>query len=198
MDNLKGGKGSAINNVVKSIIKGATGYEPGQDYQAVEMSFDAGGSAFQDGRVDVYVNITNPPSPVVSQVALTNQIRILELGDVFETEAIKKLYANRPGRYLDSIPADAYGDNQVNTQDVQTLGAYMGMATREGVSDDDVYNMMTAFWNGLEEMKADAPWLSALSMETAFASANMPLHPGAVRFYNEKGIDIPEALMPAE
>ncbi len=191
-----GPKGSAINNVVKAIIKGASGFEAGKDYEAVEMSFDAGGSAFQDQRVDVYVNITNPPSAVISQVALTNKIRLLELGDVFESDAIKKLYANRPGRYLDKIPAGSYGENQMNKQDVQTLGGYMGMATREGMSTDDVYTMLKIFWNGIEEMKTSAPWLSAISLDKAFASANMPLHPGAVKFYQEKGIKIPADLIP--
>ncbi|MCP5366851.1 MAG: TAXI family TRAP transporter solute-binding subunit [Hyphomicrobiales bacterium] len=191
-----GPKGSAINSVVKAIIKGATGYEPGTDYQAVEIGFDAGGSAFQDQRVDVYVNITNPPSAVISQVALTNKIRILPLGDVFDSDAIKKLYVNRPGRYLDKIPVHAYGSNQVNDQDVQTLGAYMGLATREGMSTEDVYAMMKIFWDGIGEMKSEAPWLAAITLDKAFASANMPLHPGAVKFYQEKGIKIPQELMP--
>lgn len=193
-----GPKGSAINNVVKAIIKGATGFEAGVDYQPVELSFDAGGSAFQDGRVDVYVNITNPPSPVLSQVALTKQIRLLELGDVFETEAISKLYANRPGRYLDEIAADAYGENQMNTTPVKTLGAYMGMATREGLSDDEVYQMLSSFWGGLDAVKTEAPWLQAVTLDSVFASANMPLHPGAVKFYQEAGLTIPDELMPKE
>ncbi|MBR9851926.1 MAG: TAXI family TRAP transporter solute-binding subunit [Rhodobacteraceae bacterium] len=193
-----GPKGSAINNVVRAIIKGAVGYEAGTDYQAVELSFDAGGSAFQDGRVDVYVNITNPPSPVLSQVALTKQIRLLELGDVFESEAISALYANRPGRYVDEIAADVYGKNQMNTEPVKTLGAYMGMATREGLSDAEVYQMLSAFWNGLEAFKTEAPWLKAVSLESVFASANMPLHPGAVKFYQERGLTVPEQLLPQQ
>ncbi|MEH6404083.1 MAG: TAXI family TRAP transporter solute-binding subunit [Sneathiella sp.] len=191
-----GPKGSAINRVVKQIINAATGYEAGKDYQAVEMSFDAGGSSFQDQRVDVYVNITNPPSAVISQVALTNKIRILSLGDVFESDAIKKLHANRPGRYLAKIPADAYGKNQVNTTDIQTLGGYMGMATREGLKTEEVYNMLKVFWAGLDEMKSTAPWLAPISLDKVLSSANIPLHPGAVKFYQEKGIKIPADLMP--
>ncbi|MBL4908096.1 MAG: TAXI family TRAP transporter solute-binding subunit [Sneathiella sp.] len=191
-----GPKGSAINNVVKAIIKGSSGLEAGKDYEAVELSFDAGGAAFQDQRVDVYVNITNPPSPVISQVALTNKVRLLDLGDVSENAAIKKLYANRPGRYLDKIPAGAYGKNQMNEQDVLTLGGYMGMATRDGMPAEDVYTMLKIFWDGLDEIKSTAPWLSAISLDKVFASANMPLHPGAVKFYQEKGLKIPAELMP--
>lgn len=191
-----GPKGSAINNVVKAIIKGSSGFVAGKDYEAVELSFDAGGSAFQDQRVDVYVNITNPPSAVISQVALTNKVRLLELGDVFQSDAMKKLYVNRPGRYLDKIPAGAYGKNQMNKGDVATLGGYMGMATREGMPADEIYNMLKIFWSGLDEIKSTAPWLSAITLDKVFASANMPLHPGAVRYYQEKGIKIPTELMP--
>mgnify|MGYP001448147095 CR=1 FL=1 len=193
-----GPKGSAINNVVKAIIKATTGYEAGTDYDAVEVSFDAGGAAFQDRRVDVYANVTNPPSPVLSQVALSNEIRLLDLGDISGNEEMKKLYANRPGRYVDSIPAGIYGKNQVNDKDVPTLGAYMGIATREGLSDEDVYRMLQIFWDAVEASKTQAPWLAEITMDKAFASANMPLHPGAVRYYREKGLEIPAALLPAQ
>ncbi|MAZ01658.1 MAG: C4-dicarboxylate ABC transporter substrate-binding protein [Sneathiella sp.] len=192
-----GPKGSAINNVVQAIIKGSTGYEAGKDYEAVETSFDAGGAAFQDQRVDVYVNITNPPSPVISQVSLTNEIRLLDLGDVSSNPELTKLYENRPGRFIATIAADAYGENQMNTSEVQTLGAYMGMATNEDVPEEDVYNMLKIFWTGLDEMKSESPWLSAISLDSVFASANMPLHLGAVKYYQEVGLEIPAELLPA-
>ena len=191
-----GPKGSAINRVVQAIITASTGYVADKDYEAVQVSYDAGDAAFQDERVDAYINITNPPSPVVTQVALTNKIRILTLGDVFDKPEMKKLYATTPGRFLTTIPVGIYGKNQMNTEPVRTLGAYMGIACREGLSDDDVYAMLKIFWGGLGDMAQSAPWLKSITMDSVFASANMPLHPGAVRFYKEKGIAIPQELMP--
>ena len=36
----------------------------------------------------------------------------------------------------------------------------------------------------------------AITPETAFTSVNVPLHPGAARYYKEAGIDVPEAIRP--
>ena len=72
----------------------------------------------------------------------------------------------------------------------------MGMATREGMKTEDVYDMLKIFWGSIEEMKSEAPWLAAITLDKVFDSANIPLHPGAVKFFREKGLEIPAALMP--
>jgi hypothetical protein len=33
-------------------------------------------------------------------------------------------------------------------------------------------------------------------LETAFAGFNVPLHEGAIRYYKELGMDVPESVMP--
>ncbi|MXW85268.1 MAG: hypothetical protein F4Z55_04890, partial [Boseongicola sp. SB0667_bin_21] len=48
----------------------------------------------------------------------------------------------------------------------------------------------------LEEMRQTAATLQSIDPERPFLGANVRLHPGAVRYYQEVGIEIPERLMP--
>jgi TRAP-type uncharacterized transport system substrate-binding protein len=40
------------------------------------------------------------------------------------------------------------------------------------------------------------PATEAMALEKAIAGLPMPLHPGAVRYFEEQGIEIPDRLMP--
>jgi TRAP-type uncharacterized transport system substrate-binding protein len=46
-------------------------------------------------------------------------------------------------------------------------------------------------------MEGVAPWLREISLEGALTDLNLPLHPGALRYYEEIGLEIPDALRPA-
>ncbi len=52
--------------------------------------------------------------------------------------------------------------------------------------------------SGSEAQRDATPWLRHVSLENAFADLNMPLHPGALRYYEEIGLEIPEELRPPE
>jgi TRAP-type uncharacterized transport system substrate-binding protein len=64
------------------------------------------------------------------------------------------------------------------------------------VSEEAVYAATKSFWENIDEVHATAFFLKAVTPETAFTAVNVPLHPGAARYYEEAGIDIPEALRP--
>lgn len=204
LDQIKGKKvflgppgGSALRTATM-IVKGATGLEPGKDFESVKLGWDAAGSAFQDRRIDVYFNPTNPPSPVISQVALTNKIRLLGLDDKGVNSAEIKDLSSRPGGGLGQIAPDAYGDNQMNADPSTTISSMVGIAIRKGIPDDVVYDMTKSFWEGVKEIEATAPWMREVKLQDAMKEMRMPLHPGALRYYQEVGLTVPDNLVPAD
>ena len=201
LEDIKGRKvflgppGGAALRVATQLVKGATGYEPGKDFESVKLGWDAAGAAFQDRRIDVYINPTNPPSPVIQQVALTNEIRFLSLSEAaLASEPVRKLI-ERPGGLLGEIPAGIYGENQVNDGPATTIGAIVGIATRADMPDDVIYDMTRAFWEGAGEMRDTAPWMREIALDKALGEANIPLHPGALRYYREAGLTVPDRLV---
>ena len=191
-----GPPGGGATAIMERVIKGATGLEPGTDFEQVRLGWDAAAQAFQDGRIDVYVNSTNAPSPVIQQMALSRKIRFLGLTpEQMEKPAVKAIL-NRPGGVLGTLEPGTYGANQVNTEAVTTLGSTVGVGVGMQVPDEAVYKITKAFWEGVAEMSGSAPWLRNITLDGALTDLNLPLHPGALRYYEEVGVTIPDTLRP--
>jgi TRAP transporter TAXI family solute receptor len=190
-----GPPGGGATVIMRQIVEAATGYVPGEDFSEVSVGWEAAMQSFQDGRIDVYVNPTIPPSPVIEQIAISRQIRLISLTEEhFEKPEVQTIL-NRPGGIVGTIPAGTYGANQVNEEDVQTLGSIVGVGTGVHMSDDDVYEITKAFWEGVEVTRERTPWLRQVTLDDAFRDLNVPLHPGAERYYREIGLDVPDELV---
>ncbi len=191
------GPPAAVQRVVAGgFVKAISGLEPGKDYEVIKLGFSPAMQAFQDRQIDVLVAAGNPPSSNFVQVALTNKIRFLGASDAdWETPAMKKVMSI-PGRTRGRFAADVYGPNQANEKPVQTIAAWVGMVTRKGIPDEVIYKMTKTFWDHIGEMHAVAPWAKdAINIGNAFKEMNMKLHPGALRYYKEAGVEVPKNVM---
>ncbi|MBJ6373475.1 TAXI family TRAP transporter solute-binding subunit [Sedimentitalea arenosa] len=188
-----GPPGGAAYTTMERLFKAVAGLEAGTDYEAVTLGWDAAAAAFQDGNIDVYCNPTNAPSPALTQIAVTNEIRFLGIpADALESEGVQAL-VGRPGFSAATLPAGIYGDNQINESDVTTLGVTVGIVTNQDADEEMIYQMTKAFYAGVEEAGESAPWLRAITPQGAVQDINLALHPGALRALTELGVEIPDA-----
>lgn len=191
------GPPAAVQRIVAGgFVRAVTGLEPGKDYTVVKLGFSPAMQAFQDRQLDVLVASSNPPAANFVQAALTNKIRFLGASDAdWEKPAMKKLMSI-PGRTRGEFAADAYGKNQANEKPIQTVAAWVGLVTRKGIPNEVIYKMTKTFWENIDEMHGVAPWAKeAINLDSAFNQMNMKLHPGALRYYKEKGLKIPPKAM---
>ena len=84
-----------------------------------------------------------------------------------------------------SIPAGTYHHQ---TSDVPTAGVMNFLVTREGVTSDTVYLMTKSMFEHLDEMVAAHAAAKAIDAKTAAKNMLVPVHPGAERYYKEKGL----------
>ncbi|MGP9535742.1 MULTISPECIES: TAXI family TRAP transporter solute-binding subunit [unclassified Halomonas] len=190
-----GPPGSAAYQTAKLYIEGMTGFEPEEDYDVVSLGWDAAAQSFQDGHIDVYFNPTLPPSPVISQITLTNEIRLLGIPDEKLNDPNMQPVLERPGFRIGEIPVDAYGDGLVNEGNIRSVGITVGLAVNKDVPETAVYDMTKAFWEGLDLRAAQIPVLKNITLDDVFVDINTPLHAGAERYYREVGLEIPEAAV---
>jgi len=185
----------AAKVIAIAMIEGMSGLKGGKDFEMIKLGWGAAAQAFQDRQFDVYINPTNAPSPVISQIALTNKVRFFSMTDAdFKAPAVAK-QMKLPGRTLETIDPAIYGKNVVNTTPIRSIGSWVGLGTQKDVSADAVYKMTKAFWENLDEVHAVSPWLKVITLENALEQMNMPLHPGAAKYYKEVGMNIPPHLM---
>ena len=191
------GPPAAVQRIVAGgFVRAVTGLEPGKDYTGVKLGFSPAMQAFQDRQLDVLVATSNPPASNFVQAALTSKIRFLGGEDAdWEKPAMKKLM-KVPGRTRGVIAPDVYGKNQANEKPIHTVAAWVGLVTRKGIPDEVIYKMTKTFWEHIDEMHNVAPWAKeAISFKTAFKEMNMKLHPGALKYYKEKGLKVPAGVM---
>ncbi|MDF2996688.1 MAG: C4-dicarboxylate transporter [Xanthobacteraceae bacterium] len=86
-----------------------------------------------------------------------------------------------------TIPAGTYTgqDTPVSTAAVQNF-----LVTRADANDDLVYEMTKAMFENLPEMAAAHAAARLIKVEDAAKGSPVPLHPGAVRYYKEKGVGL--------
>ena len=62
------------------------------------------------------------------------------------------------------------------------------LVTREGVSDEEAYQMTKLLFEHLDTLKAAHAAAGGISLEAAVQGLPIPLHPGAEKYYREKGL----------
>lgn len=201
LDDIKGRKvflgppAGAATKVMTDVVEGVTGYVPDKDFEAMRYDWSSAETAFLDGQMDVYIVPTSIPSPQIQQFALVRPIRILGIPkEKFGHELIQAAL-QYPGRTIWQIAPGSY-ENQVNTEAVDSIGSWVGIQTQKWLDDQLAYDMVRVFFENLDEVHATAPWMKIITLETALNEMNVPLHPGAYRYYVERGVDVPEALIP--
>lgn len=84
-----------------------------------------------------------------------------------------------------TIPAGTY---QGQDADVPTAAIGNILVSHDGVSDETAYQMTKLLFENLDRMVASHAAAKDISLEGAITGLPIPLHPGAERYYREKGI----------
>ena len=179
----------------EALIKIITGYEAGTDYNAVRLSWGEGYAALADNKIDMMVRPAEIGSSKIEQFGLSGEFRVLSIPEeVVGSEAMQALFG-RPGRGMLQFDGGVY-KGQLTGGEITALGFTQFVGTHAGVADDVVYNATKAFWENLDEVHATAFFLKEVTADSAFTAVNVPVHPGAAKYYDEAGITIPDELRP--
>lgn len=157
-----------------------------QNGQASDM-----GAGLQDGLIDAFPFCAGVPIPIYSELETTNKVRFF----TFSADEIKKLKAAMPELSDSVIPKGTY---KQQTEDHKTVGLYNFAIANKDVADDLVYAVVKAVLENNPQMIKG----HAASKETLTQNWNrngfLPFHPGAIRYFKEKGITVPKHLIPPE
>ena len=74
------------------------------------------------------------------------------------------------------------------TEDVHTVAVANLLICREDLSNDLVYNMTKALHENQKELVAAHSAAKDMKLQDALKGMTVPLHPGAEKYYKEKGI----------
>ena len=129
----------------------------------------------------------------VVEANATRPVTFVPFSDA-EIDVARKLYPSLTKAY---IQANVY-QRQPNA--IPTIGTWQGgqIGVRKDVPADVVYNLVKAYFATIPEVGKTHRGLATVTEENSVSEAVIPLHPGAIRYYREKGIVIPDRLIPPE
>ena len=149
--------------------------------EATQMTSNEYAAALCEGRIDAFVAATGFPAPHVAAATDTCGARVLDL----DSEVEKNLVSKWPYYAFATIPKGTY---ESTTEDVTTFGAVSTLITSERVGNDVVYDVVRAVMEGLDELRARHSVLLDLDPKEMIRDGlTAPLHPGAIRYYKERG-----------
>ncbi|WP_322515643.1 TAXI family TRAP transporter solute-binding subunit [Rhodopseudomonas palustris] len=85
----------------------------------------------------------------------------------------------------ETIPAGTYKGQD---KDVPTAAVINYLVTSSAVSDDLAYQMTKLVYDSLPELASAHAAGKGIKLETAAAGSPVPLHPGAIKYFKEKGV----------
>ena len=146
----------------------------------VRVNEDGSFSYFlQEGECDASLLVAGSPPTAVTSLAATKPVYLVSLDD----EHIEKLIAESPYYSKNTISKDAYG----TPEDVNTVAVGAVVIANDDVSEADVYNFLYGVFENVDAITAAHAKGAELDLDFAASVTSIPYHPGAVKYFAEKG-----------
>jgi TRAP transporter TAXI family solute receptor len=152
-------------------------------------SWDSAAADLLGGRYDALVAVAGVPMPAVKKVEAQEPMVFASLTPE-EIETIRKAM---PEFTISQIGSGVYSSlNKTYT----SVGMYTFAIGRDDLREDLVYQLVKAIFENQPRLVKATSAASETLPQNALKNSFLPFHPGAIRYYQEIGIKIPDALVP--
>lgn len=153
------------------------------DIEPVYQSFGDSVESLQDGKIDAAFVVAGAPTNAVTSLATTNEVYLVSL----DAAHIADLIEVSPYYAEATIAADVYG----TPEDATTVAIAAVIIAADTVSEDAIYAMTSTIFENLGEISEQHAKGYEASLEFASSITDVPYHPGAAKYFAEKGFDVP-------
>lgn len=152
------------------------------DIKKQDLSFDESVSGIQDGTIDAAFVTAGTPTGAVEGLSATEKVVIVPV----EADKAEKLIEKYPYYIKDEVPANVYGLKEA----VPTVAVQAMLAVTSDLSKDVVYDITKAIFENLNKVTHAKG--KVIKAENALNGVGIEVHPGAQKYYDEKGIKASE------
>jgi len=174
-----GNPGSGQRGNAEEVLK-IYGIDQNKDIMAEGLQQGEASRALVDRKIDAFFYTVGNPSAAIEEPAQSVDMVMIPL----DHPDIKKLAEEKPYYVYTKIPAGLYKGVDY---DVPTYAVTATVVTHEKVADEIVYDMVKTVFEHLEELKASHAAFRVLDPKQMLKGLSAPLHPGAIKYYKEKG-----------
>jgi len=175
------------SDVISRELTSYLGIEPGR---FVNASWEETGGLLRDGLVDAVLYIAGHPAGFISEIEVNREVRFLTMSD----DQISGFLDAYPYYAPVSLSADIYSGL---SEDFNTVGQMNFIIGSPELPNDFVVAILDAVYGNTDRLVAAHPDFA----QTVFANVRgmpTPIHPAAVAYYEERGVEMRRAPPPSQ
>ena len=161
------------------------------DIDERRLNFNETANALRDGQIDAGFWSVGPPTSSILDLATTRNVVILSLSE----EEISAAQEEEPVFAAYTLPAGTYPGQD---EDVTTISTPNVLIVNADMDEELAYQMTQAMYDHVDELIAIHPAANNTTVEFSLEATPIPFHPGAVRYYQESGQEVPQDLIAGE
>ena len=180
-----GAPGSGTEVMALRVIE-AFGLDPTKDMTRDKLGVSESAGALKDRKIDAFFWVGGLPTAAVTDFGATPGIKIKLIGHVDAVPKMRETYG--PIYVKGVIPAKTYPGQAV---DVPIAVVWNLLVCHENMKGDIAYDIVKTLFDHKPELIASHREASSLALEhQAGGGSPIPVHPGAIRYYAEKGVKV--------
>lgn len=164
----------------------AAGIGPGNDVKKIIMASSESPRSLRDGKIDAYVWVGGIPAASIADLARTPGLAISLIGHGDLVPPMNSKYG--PVYYRSVIPGKTYPGIR---EDVTVCAVENVMVCHRDMESRTAYTILKIIFDHLREISAVHPQAKQISLETGTSVNSLPYHPGAQKFFAERGFNVP-------
>lgn len=137
--------------------------------------------ALKTGESQAHIWTTNAPNAQVSDMIRSGKVGLIPI----ETAKIQEIVMKFPHYAPAVIPGGTYPGYD---KDVQVVAAIGSLLTYEDMPEDVIYKITKMLHENVPFLRERLNYFSNFELKTALDGMAVPLHPGAKKYYVEKGL----------
>ena len=153
------------------------------DITPVYQSFGASTESIKDGKIDAAFICAGAPTNAVVDLATSKSVYLISIDDAH----MAKLLDACPWYASLTIPAGTYSGFD---KDAVTITVKATLVAKASLSDEAAYKIVSTIFNNTEAIAALHGKGAELSLQFATEGIAVPFHPGAAKYFAEKGITV--------
>ena len=152
------------------------------DIKVVHANFGEASEMLKNGQIDAAFTVAGAPTTAITELATSGMDFSLVSLDQEHVDALHEKY---PFLVQENLPAGTY--EGVDTETI-CVAVEAALVASTDMSEDAVYELTKTMFENLEELGTSHAKFQLVSAEKAAENGSVPMHPGAEKFYTEKGV----------
>ncbi len=191
MSDLKGkrvstGSGGSATEVMAFRVIEAAGLDKDKDMKRERLGVAESVNALKDRKIDAFFWVGGLPTAAVTDLSHSLGVKIRMIDHANLVAAMNKKYGDL---YVqDRIPKETYKGMEADNQQATVMNL---LVAHQDMDDKTAYNIVKAVFDHRDELIRSHKEAENIKLENQkTAASSLPWHPGAVKYYAEKGIKI--------